>query len=323
MYSPRIMNETGVITLSLEIELGWSLSRSGKLHNLSEDRKKETYALNHLLSLCDEFNIPVSFDIVGHLMLRECDGTHPSPHSDDGFDLDPGSNVNVDPEFYAPDLVDSILDADVNHELATHTFSHVLLDEVTPKAATWELEAAKELHQAYGEEFASLVTPRHRRCDPTVATDSGIEIVRMPADTCSKYSSSRTRPEKLYSILSGPPVIEPVIESGLVYTCTSRYPSLAAPFLPSGHDSLPRFFSLLPLSIREQFHQRRLVRTADKVARSGSFAHLWCHLFDLSPDCQRRPLDKFFRELDEYREQGLLTIKTMSELNDQIRELHS
>jgi len=309
-------NDTGVVTLSIEIELGWSLYRSGKLHNLSTNRRDETNALSHLLSLCDQHEIPISFDIVGHLMLSECNGDHP----DGRFDLDPGGDVSTDPEFYAPDLVRSILDADVDHELATHTFSHVLLDEVSSEVVTWELDASRELHQEYGAQFVSLVTPRHRRCDPVIARNAGIEIVRMPADTHTGITPNKSRLKQLYSIFSTPPVIDPIMESGMVYTFSSRYPSLAAPFLPSGHDTLPWMFSVLPLSIRERLHRRRLVRTATNAAQSGSFTHLWCHLFDLSPDCQRRPLDEFFRLLDQYRERGLLSIKTMSELNDYVRD---
>ena len=38
---------------------------------------------------------------------------------------DPCTNVINDPAWYASDLVDKIIKADVNHEIACHTFSHL------------------------------------------------------------------------------------------------------------------------------------------------------------------------------------------------------
>jgi hypothetical protein len=60
---------TGTITLSLEIELGWGLAQFNKLDTLSDDRRQETDHLRRLLTLCDELSVPITFDIVGHLLL--------------------------------------------------------------------------------------------------------------------------------------------------------------------------------------------------------------------------------------------------------------
>lgn len=315
-----VEDEEGVLTISVEIELGWSLARTDKLGNVSQGRRAETAALDHLLTLCETHDVPITFDVVGHLMLDGCDGDHDGPHEDGWFDIDPCSDGTEDPLFYAPDLVAKIQDSTVDHELATHTFSHVLLDQVNPDVATWELARSRELHEAHGRAPVSLVTPRHRPCDPEVATRAGIRIVRMPSDARPTDGRGDTRMGRIARYFGPAPLIEPAIESGLVYSYCSRYPSLAAPFLPSGHAQLPTSVAAIPAVLRERLHRRRLLRTVSNLAGSGSATHLWCHLFDLSPACQRRPLNGFFEALDRHRDHGRISVLTMQRLNDRVRE---
>jgi len=70
----------GKITLSVEIELGWGHhDKPDGNPALSEDREVETKALRRLLAVCDEHRIPITFDIVGHLLHESCDGIHDAP----------------------------------------------------------------------------------------------------------------------------------------------------------------------------------------------------------------------------------------------------
>lgn len=137
----------GSAIFSVEVELGWGyhdLQRPNKYAALSENREAETEALERLLALCDRFEIPITFDVVGHLFLDDCPGTHGGEYPTDWFSADP----ETDPLFYAPDLTEMIEAAEVDHEICTHTFSHALGEEFSPTQLDADLTEAQRLHQS-------------------------------------------------------------------------------------------------------------------------------------------------------------------------------
>lgn len=115
----------GSAIFSVEVELGWGyhdLQRPNKYAALSENREAKTEPLERLLGLCHRLNIPITFDVVGHLLLDDCPGTHGGEYPADWFGADLGTDVESDPLLYAPDLVKMIEAAEVDHEICTHTF---------------------------------------------------------------------------------------------------------------------------------------------------------------------------------------------------------
>lgn len=141
----------GEITLSIELELGLGGKHDlGELDHLSEDRSAESETLRRLLDVCEYFEVPVTFDVVGHLLYDSCSGTHSGPYPDSWWFEDPGSNSQSDPQFYAPDLVYEIDDSPVDHEIATHTFSHILADDATDQLLDQELDKVEKAHSQFG-----------------------------------------------------------------------------------------------------------------------------------------------------------------------------
>ncbi|MFB6185327.1 MAG: polysaccharide deacetylase family protein [Halobacteriaceae archaeon] len=169
------------VTISIEVELAWGHHDiSGGLHPaLSESREAETKFLNHLLTLCDNHKLPLTFDIVGHLFHESCQGDHNGPHQKRWFDIDPGTDIKKNPHFYAPDLVEIICSSAENHEIGTHTYSHIICDEVQPNVVDWELQKVRECHSSFGIDTpVSIVPPRHKAPPTNVLHDRGIQVVR-------------------------------------------------------------------------------------------------------------------------------------------------
>lgn len=76
------------VVVSLVIEGGvfpgcWGLDRH------SEGRVAETAALNRLLSLYDNLQLPIPFDIIGHFLLEDYPGEHDSPPALAGLIMTP------------------------------------------------------------------------------------------------------------------------------------------------------------------------------------------------------------------------------------------
>lgn len=328
---------SGTVTISLEIELGWGvhhLPGSAGLDRHSTNRRVETETLERLLAVCDELDVPISFDVVGHLLLEDCSGTHDGPHGPEWFDADPGSDVDTDPLFYAPDLVRRIDEAETDHEICTHTFSHVPCGQVDPAVVDWELRAARDAHDAFGlAPPTTLVPPMHSPPPPKPVRDNGIVGVRRPVEYQEPVAPHRPpdslverlpwRVRQFYPVqvlARSHPVRDPNPVDGIVEQFTTWHASLTAPYLPNGQAEPHSAFKLLPSSVRQSIHDRYLHGALRSAVESESHAHLWSHLFNLSNEVQWPPVQSFLEAVARRRDEGEVKISTMTDVTDAHRE---
>lgn len=134
----------GVVVLSADFEMAWAFRFSKKQHENAEKLGiQERKNVPILLSLFEQYNIPVTWATVGHLLLERCNRSKDSlAHPDmmrpsyyenknwsfsegDWYDADPCSDYQKAPAWYASDLIDMIIKSPVKHEIACHTFSHI------------------------------------------------------------------------------------------------------------------------------------------------------------------------------------------------------
>jgi len=305
---------TGVVTISVELELAWGRIDKA-VTGVSPRRKVETERLHSLLDLLDQLEIPITFDIVGHLLHTNCNGDHDPPKSHASwFQHDPGNNYRASPGYYAPDLVSSIINSEEPHDIGTHTYSHVLADEVTEEVIEWELNQSKRVFREFDlDPPISYVPPRHRMPSYEVLADHGIEIIREPFKS---YKLPQNKVQKYFSLLNyRHPIQELPIkkESGILKTYCTPHMSLTAAHLPhaiSAHSS----FSLIPVRVRQWLHQKNLRRAIDAAIKSEGHIHLWTHLQDLGPGCQFSIVTDFLYYLSSLDKKGCVQIKTMAQL---------
>lgn len=320
---------SSIVTLSLEIELAWGvhhLSDQNALKRHSSDRKAETQALNRLLLLCDELNIPLTFDVVGHLLCEDCSGNHDGPHPPGWFDTDPGTDKETDPLYYAPDLIKRIREAEVAHEICTHTFSHVPCQDVSEDTVDWELRTVRQQHAEFGlPEPTNFVPPMHSPPPRPILRKHGIQGVRRPVN-CYPPVAEPDIPDSVlkripwYIRTSHPaqvlfrthPVRDPRLVDGLVEHFTTWHASLTAPYLPNGQEDPHRIYQMVPTKIRQLLHQRYLHQGLYDVISDDSFVHFWSHLFNLSNDVQWQPIRTFLKTLASRQDQGDVNVATMN-----------
>jgi peptidoglycan/xylan/chitin deacetylase (PgdA/CDA1 family) len=307
---------TGIVTLSMEIELAWGVHDKPTAPHLSTDGSVERAYLQRLLGCCDDHEVPITFDVVGHLLESACSGTHDGPHEEGWFENDPGTDADRDPLFYAPDIVPEIDARPTAHELCTHTYSHVLCGAASTETVAWELETAqRDLEALIGGRPRSFVPPRHSRPPTPVLQETGIEIMRMSVDTTGDGRLAR-----LQELVIGPhPDFGPATMEDVVETYCTSYPSLTAPTLPSGQRQPAWPFSAVPVRVRQRLQKLYLGRVLDRTAANDGQCHLWCHLYDLSNQYQWPVIEWFLEELAARREQGTLQVMTMASLNDHVR----
>jgi hypothetical protein len=304
----------GSAVFSVEVELGWGyhdLQRSNKYAALSENRSAETEALKYLLFLCDQFKIPITFDIVGHLLLNHCSGAHGGKYPTGWFDADPGTSFESDPLFYAPDLIEMIKAAEVDHEICTHTFSHALGEEFSPTQLNADLTKAQNLHQnRLGQPTESIVPPRHQRMDPKILRQNGIRVIRKTIGTMPE-----NKPELFRWYFSrNHPVMEPEINQGLVTTYTSFTQSMTAPYVAQGQRTVHPVLRSIPLRMRKYAHRLYVEKALDRAVAEGKHAHFWTHLHDMANEAQLNIVERLLTSTSDRQDTGRLRVARMCDL---------
>lgn len=300
--------------MSVELELGWGVhDLDGHDDHLSENGREERRFLRRLLDVCDRASVPMTFDVVDHLLLTSCDGHHEGPYPEGWFDADPGTDVAADPLFYAPDVVDAIRSRSIDHDLCTHSFSHVPHGTADAAAVSADLERGLRLEaELLGERPRSYVPPRHRAPPSEVLRESGLDVVRTAIENQADNPLKRTR-----QLLFGPPPMrDPEWIDGVLRTYCTTHPNLAAPTLPSGQRPADRPFRWLPDRLCQRLHLQYLERATVRAIANDTQLHLWCHLYDLSNERQLAPLAEYLRTLGRLQEQGRVEVCTMDALPD-------
>ncbi len=172
-----------VVTITSDFELAWAWrymkGSDDPYATALEKARLERKNIPSILELCERYQIPITWATVGHLFLTSC-GNNGEPHANiprprhfeneywkftgnDWFEFDPRSNVTEASEWYAPDLVDRILQSGVKHEIGCHTFSHIdCRDEVCPaELFGCELKECMKEAARIGLNLRSFVHPGH------------------------------------------------------------------------------------------------------------------------------------------------------------------
>lgn len=190
-----------VFTADLELAWAWRFAKCGATDPLAYALRRADQTRRNfpdLLGLFDESDVPITWAVVGHLFLEQCDRVDGRAHPDlprppcfeneywryssgDWFDGDPGSNYLDAPAWYAPDLIRAILGTKVKHEIACHTFSHLdLSDNICPPGvADADLLLCQEIAREWGLELYSLVFPANMVGNLDVLRRHGFHTYRL------------------------------------------------------------------------------------------------------------------------------------------------
>jgi peptidoglycan/xylan/chitin deacetylase (PgdA/CDA1 family) len=312
---------SATVTFSIEVELGWGVIQYDNLDVLSQGRKAETEALERLLDLCDELRIPMTFNVVGHLMRDSPLATYDGNHEDGWFDDIPKTGPKNAPEFYAPGLVERIQESSVNHEICTHTFTHVECANVPNETLRWEFDKVLEAHEDFGlDRPVSLVPPRHSPPPRDILKEYGIEIVRSSRKRYPESQEASDRVQLAREILTGDhPIKQPRIVDDVIETYCASFPSLTTPFLQSGQKKPHPVFRMLPLTARRRLHKRNLNQTLTTAIERDSNVHIWTHLWETANEIQWPTIEAFLRRVTEARTTDKIQIKNMEKLNSELR----
>jgi len=303
------------VVFSLDAELAWGFHDADRLPRDRIDAGRDAW--QWLLDRFEAYSVPCTWAVVGHLFLDACDGTHADHPAVDGwFDRDPGADERTAPTWYAPSLVSAVLDSDVDHEIASHSFSHVEFDApgTDRRIARAELERSLAVAGERGIELDSLVFPRNRVGHRDVVADAGFTTYRGVGPD-RWYHGTPVRPVGKglsYAVgRSPPPVVTPTVdEQGLV-----DVPASLNLFAFQG--PARRFVSAVtgdPVVRKVRLGLREL------AGRERGVLHLWLHPNSLTTGQDFERMERVLELVDRYREEQGLRVETMRSVGTRVRD---
>lgn len=310
--------ERGIFMLSLDTELAWGSVPDGLWRERSWMFERTRELSKRLLALCGDFGIRSTWAVVGHLMLDGCRSHNGVSHPEfvrPGFDWfagdwlkdDPCADVRSAPNWYAPDLVEDILNCNAPQEVGCHGFVHVPAGAkgCTRECFASDLEAAIGAAETWGIELRSYVYPLNSVAHVDVLGAHGFTSFRgdipWPGGGWSRREPARRMVRALqWSLPVHPLTIAPTRDLGLW--------NLAATTFYYHRDGVGR---LLPIGARVYRAKRGLV----EAIRDRTIFHMYLHPFNLATDPEGLlgGLADIFRMVADHRDSGKLDNLTMGE----------
>jgi peptidoglycan/xylan/chitin deacetylase (PgdA/CDA1 family) len=310
----------GAFVLSLDFELIWgTLDRRGPGPFREACERERSEVFGALLALLEEFEIPATWCVLGHLMLDSCSPVNGRKHPEiirpthawqrgDWFAHDPCSDEERDPIFYGRSLVERLLEARVAQEIGCHGFSHVIFGDPGCSRATAasEIRACVQAAGELGITTRSFAFPRNRVGHLDVLREHGFTCFRglEPAWHMGGGHAGRLkRVGHLADVVVArrPPVVLPERTQGLINIPGSML------FFPM-HGARRH----IPISRRV----RRALKGIERAARERRVMHHRFHPTNLADetDAMLGGLRSVFADVARRREGGELDVLPMAEL---------
>ena len=313
----------GALVLSIDLELAWGTFDHGgyPVYRASFDRVRPI--VDSLLAMLGRHEIRATWAIVGHLFLDRCEKHNGVAHPDlvrarhawfphDWLSLDPCSSLEEAPHWYGRDLVERIASDPQQHEIASHSFSHVIFRDAGCSADTArsELEhCSRFAREVVGRDLHAFVFPRNAPGHLAELRRAGFRVYRGP----DPWWFERLGPRPLRRLghfaddLFGlpPRAVRPV------YVDPPGIWNVPGSMLYQSRHGLRRW---IPIAARVR-KAKRGIRSA--IRHRGVF-HLWFHPFNLADDeaLLLDGLDRILAFAAECRARGELDVFTMTELAD-------
>lgn len=302
------------VVFSIDAELAWGYHDLCPLSTTDLRRiNSARSAWKRLIGLFDEFEIPATWAVVAHLLDDNLDA------EDDNHPLSPNwfrtyrKRRAQEPElWFGRDLIDRVINADVNHDLGCHSYSHVIFDDVPEEVASTELRLSQAVAQRYGEPFESFIFPRNAVGHRDLLDRHGFTSYR---GTTPQYwpripGSGFARLIAGYTVgMATPPIVTPSLDrNGLVNVPASMH--------LAGFNDTP-WSTVRPLRGDPAVRLARL--GMERVLEVGGIFHLWLHPNDLWTRDAINSVRSILSIAREFSDRRGLSVATMDQIAQRVQ----
>ena len=318
----RWMMQKGTFVLSIDTELAWGFVHQPLERHPNHQFEHVRHIVDRLLRLMERYEIRATWAVVGHLLLDRCRPVDGKKHPEiargtyswlgrDWLEPDPCGNIENNPFWYGPDIMDAILTCSVPQEIGCHTFSHVFADDpgCSKGSLESELDACRVLATEKAIDLRSFVFPQNRVNHIEVLARKGFTAYR---GTQHCWYKGFRRPlwsiaYRLDTLLPVSPLTIPERRSGIWN-------------FPASYYYLHRdgWGKRVPVWLRAWKANNGLRRAANHKA----LFHMWFHPYNLATDMEGLfgGLEQIFVEVNRLRDKGLLENPTMGDLADRLNK---
>ncbi len=290
---------SGLFILSLDTEIAWGTY--GEAAIARQRRAFDNYRslVRRLLDLLDQYALPATWAVVGHLFLK--------PGDVDSITL----RCPDHPEWYhAPDVIEMIRSTRTPHEIGTHTFTHTFAAEVTPTDWDNELQMSARIHRNRNLTLRSLVYPRNHIAYTETLPKHGIIAYRGAEQKWYRQPSGGLG--RVLSYLDYLLALPPATYDPAALRVGEQLVNLPASQFLMSYDGLRGW---IPTASR--VWQAKL--GIEHAVRRGHLFHLWFHPFNLgSSEKMFDALERILREVARHRDAGELQVMTMQQAAQRI-----
>jgi hypothetical protein len=303
----------GSVVISLDAELAWGYHDKYP-HTPAQRRRVQgaRRAWEELLVMFDEFDVPATWAVVGHLLTdgEGFDDRHPA--GPEWFRAYRERRDEAPDRWLGEDLVRATANADANHEIGSHSYSHVVFSGATEEVADAELRFSQELSESGGFECSSFVFPRNRVDHRASLGDHGYTCYRGQQPFQGPDVTGGHFATMLAGYLTGvtaPPLVTPERdEHGLVNVPASLF---VGGFLDG------------PWSVVEPLRGDPVVRLTklglDRLVDRDGVFHLWFHPNDATDSRVMDRMRTILSLVAAYRDRGQIRVETMADVAQRVQ----
>lgn len=323
------MEKKGTFVITLDYEIHWGVFDAMSLDAYGTNLKNVNKVIDRLLSLCDKYQVKITFATVGMLFAdnkKSLEKYNPSdtPSYDNKalntFDL--MSKVGVDEQndelHYAKSAIQKIKQNGL-HEIGTHTYSHYncLASGQTIEQFKADIIAAKEIAKPMDIDVESIVFPKNQVNDAylKVCYENGIKSYRGTEESAIYNTNSSPLKKKLIPLIR----LARLVDGYFNLTGHNTYDVVK---LNADNEiiNLPSSRFLRPyhskLSFLEPLKVNRIVNSMKHAAKNNELFHLWWHPHNFGADMDENfeNLERIFKAYADLEKSHNFESKTMTEL---------
>jgi hypothetical protein len=319
---PAAERQPGYFVFSLDTELAWGYFDldDARARLFTPDGTRERQAIRRVLDICNEFGIVGTWALVGHLFYARCEECEQCPvlawrgayrSFEDIYQTE-------HPLWYAPEVVEWLLQHRDRHEIAFHGYTHELFSRMDREAARLDIQEWLRVARRRDVVPETVIFPRNQVAHLDLFRQAGFVCYRSNETTPSvwRWRAVGKLLKSLDHILAWttPPIyrLDDLPAAGLVDVCSSLH-------LFGFNRRLEQWLDGMNL---HTLRMRGAVRAVQQAAREQKMVHMWAHPWEFRTnkdfDKLRYLFDAVAREVDAGRIQSV----GMAELAHIVRARH-
>ncbi len=317
----------GAFVISLDTELAWGRIGNPDLRYFMEQFKHTREAVDRLLALFDQYQMPVTWAVLGRLLKKSVTASdhflddisyyYPSLSNEKVYENEKLHSAEHSYLFYN-EVVEKIKSAKVKHEIGTHTYNHV---EFGSFAASEEqkikndLEAVLASSSQYHLEMKSLVFPKNSVGFLSLLPKYQIETFRSPNQFW--YSSfPGSLPRWIRKFDDFLPIAFRGVDAGINSHGLVEIPGSV--FFHIQHRGIKKYIPFKILILKT-------TKGLTRAAVQGKIFHLWFHPYNFGYRMEEhlQALEAVLKCAVQLKEKGQLEFLTMQGVREKLTKTYA